>query len=127
MPLVALLLLNVTAIGVGLAVMADPPPTWLSVGWASMHVLILGRMIIAAVSSRTSHQRAPGPATAGTTSRSDGPVPAGADLADDAVPAAPPAAAVPPVTAGRTDRPATALGRVPAFAATATNPLEGER
>ncbi|MEJ3748603.1 glycosyltransferase family 2 protein [Actinomycetes bacterium KLBMP 9797] len=45
----ALLTLNATAIVVGLIVMADPPPTWLSVGWASMHVLILGRMVIEAV------------------------------------------------------------------------------
>ena len=31
--------------------MADPPPTWLCVVWASMHVVILGRMILAALSS----------------------------------------------------------------------------
>jgi cellulose synthase/poly-beta-1,6-N-acetylglucosamine synthase-like glycosyltransferase len=49
MPHVALLVLNVTAIAVGVAVMADPPPTWLSVGWASMLVLILGRMIVQAL------------------------------------------------------------------------------
>jgi cellulose synthase (UDP-forming) len=49
MPHLALLVLNVTAIAVGLVVMADPAPTWLCVGWASMHVLILGRMIIEAV------------------------------------------------------------------------------
>jgi cellulose synthase (UDP-forming) len=48
MPHLALLVLNVTAIAVGLIVMADPAPTWLCVGWASMHVLILGRMIIEA-------------------------------------------------------------------------------
>jgi cellulose synthase (UDP-forming) len=29
--------------------MADPPPTWLSVGWASMITLILGRMILESV------------------------------------------------------------------------------
>ncbi len=46
MPHVGLLVLNVTAIVVGVLVMADPPPTWLSVAWASMIVLILGRMII---------------------------------------------------------------------------------
>src|SRR5205814_5302602 len=45
MPHVALVVLNLTAIVVGLAVMADAPPTWLSVGWAGMLVLILGRMI----------------------------------------------------------------------------------
>jgi cellulose synthase (UDP-forming) len=49
MPHLALLLLNATAITVGIIVMADPPPTWLSVGWASMHVLILGRMIVESV------------------------------------------------------------------------------
>jgi cellulose synthase (UDP-forming) len=48
---VALLVLNVTAIVVGILVMADPPPTWLSVAWAGMHVIILGRMVLAAVSS----------------------------------------------------------------------------
>ncbi len=46
LPHLALLILNVTAIVVGVIVMADPPPTWLSVGWASMIALILGRMII---------------------------------------------------------------------------------
>lgn len=46
MPHVALLILNVTGITVGLIVMADPPPTWLSVSWATMIVLILGRMIV---------------------------------------------------------------------------------
>jgi cellulose synthase (UDP-forming) len=46
LPHLALLLLNLTGIVVGLIVMADPAPTWLSVGWASMIVLILGRMII---------------------------------------------------------------------------------
>jgi cellulose synthase (UDP-forming) len=30
-------------------VMADPAPTWLSVGWAAMIVLILGRMIVESV------------------------------------------------------------------------------
>jgi cellulose synthase (UDP-forming) len=45
MPHVALLLLNLTAIAVGVAVMADPAPTWLSVAWAAMIVFILGRMI----------------------------------------------------------------------------------
>ncbi|HKS99991.1 MAG TPA: glycosyltransferase [Rugosimonospora sp.] len=48
MPHVALLIVNVTAITVGLLVMADPAPTWLCVGWASMHVLILSRMVIEA-------------------------------------------------------------------------------
>ena len=50
MPNVALLILNGTAIVVGLIVMADPAPTWLSVGWAGMHVVILGRMVVASVS-----------------------------------------------------------------------------
>lgn len=49
MPHVALLTLNATAIAVGLVVMADPPPTWLSVAWASLLVLILGRMVLASV------------------------------------------------------------------------------
>ena len=62
MPLVALLVLNVTAIVVGLMVMADPPPTWLSVGWASMIVLILGRMILESVTGGRIRRR-------GTTTR----------------------------------------------------------
>jgi cellulose synthase (UDP-forming) len=49
MPHTALLILNLTAIAVGVMVMADPAPTWLSVAWASMIVLILGRMIIESV------------------------------------------------------------------------------
>jgi cellulose synthase (UDP-forming) len=49
MPHVALLILNVTAIAVGVIVMADPAPTWLSVAWAVMIVLILGRMILESV------------------------------------------------------------------------------
>jgi cellulose synthase (UDP-forming) len=49
MPHVVLLVLNATAIAVGVAVMADPAPTWLCVGWAGMHILILGRMIVEAV------------------------------------------------------------------------------
>jgi cellulose synthase (UDP-forming) len=51
MPHVALLTLNATAIAVGVVVMADPPPTWLSVGWATMLVLILGRMVLASVAA----------------------------------------------------------------------------
>lgn len=46
LPHLALLVLNLTGIVVGLVVMTDPAPTWLSIGWASMIVLILGRMII---------------------------------------------------------------------------------
>jgi cellulose synthase (UDP-forming) len=49
MPHVFLLVLNVTAIAVGVTVMTDPAPTWLSVGWATMIVLVLGRMIIESV------------------------------------------------------------------------------
>jgi hypothetical protein len=49
MPHMALLTLNATAIIVGLMVMADPPPTWLSAAWAAMHVVILSRMVIEAV------------------------------------------------------------------------------
>jgi cellulose synthase (UDP-forming) len=54
MPHIALLTVNITAIVVGLIVMADPAPTWLSVGWASMHVLILGRMIVEASTRKRS-------------------------------------------------------------------------
>ncbi|HET9519133.1 MAG TPA: glycosyltransferase family 2 protein, partial [Actinoplanes sp.] len=59
MPHVSLLILNVTAIVVGLIMMADPPPTWLSVAWSAMIVLILGRMIIESV---TGGRSAPPPA-----------------------------------------------------------------
>ena len=59
MPLVALLILNVTAIVVGVLVMADPAPTWLSVAWASMIVLILGRMIIESVTGGRIRYRRP--------------------------------------------------------------------
>nr|BFE70541.1 hypothetical protein GCM10020092_038420 [Actinoplanes digitatis] len=64
MPQLALLLLNVTGIVVGLAVMADPAPTWLSVAWATMIVLILGRMIVESVTG--SDTGTAGVATAGT-------------------------------------------------------------
>ena len=59
MPHVALLILNVTAIVVGVVVMADPPPTWLCVGWASMIVLILGRMILESVTGGQFRRRPP--------------------------------------------------------------------
>jgi cellulose synthase (UDP-forming) len=60
MPLVALLILNVTGIVVGVLVMADPAPTWLSVGWAAMIVLILGRMIVESVTGgRIRHRVTP--------------------------------------------------------------------
>lgn len=49
MPQLALVLLNLTGIVVGLVVMADPAPTWLSVAWATMIVLILGRIIVESV------------------------------------------------------------------------------
>jgi cellulose synthase (UDP-forming) len=52
MPQLALVLLNVTAIVVGVTVMADPAPTWLSVAWATMIVLILGRIILESVTGR---------------------------------------------------------------------------
>jgi cellulose synthase (UDP-forming) len=62
MPLVALLILNVTAIVVGILVMADPAPTWLSVAWASMIVLIVGRMIAESVTGgRIRYRPAAGP------------------------------------------------------------------
>jgi cellulose synthase (UDP-forming) len=63
MPHLALLILNVTAIAVGVIVMADPPPTWLSVGWASMIVLILGRMILESVTGGRIRRRSATPAT----------------------------------------------------------------
>jgi cellulose synthase (UDP-forming) len=49
MPQLALALLNATGIVVGLVVMADPAPTWLSVAWATMITLILGRIIVESV------------------------------------------------------------------------------
>lgn len=59
MPQVALLLLNVTGIVAGLVVMADPAPTWLSVAWATMIVLILGRMIVESVTGGRESPPAP--------------------------------------------------------------------
>ncbi len=61
MPQVALVLLNATGIVAGLVVMADPAPTWLSVTWATMIVLILGRMIIESVRGGHDEDAAAGP------------------------------------------------------------------
>ena len=69
MPLVAIMLLNGTAIVVGVLVMADPGPTWLSVGWAAMIVLILGRMIIESVTGGRIRSRATPPVAAPATPR----------------------------------------------------------
>jgi cellulose synthase (UDP-forming) len=44
-----LLILNLTGIVVGIAAMTDPPPVYLSVGWAALIILILGRMILESV------------------------------------------------------------------------------
>ncbi|MEV6601482.1 glycosyltransferase family 2 protein [Actinoplanes sp. NPDC051346] len=52
MPQLALVVLNVVGIVVGLVVMADPAPTWLSVAWATMIVLILGRIVVESVAGR---------------------------------------------------------------------------
>ena len=70
MPHTALLVLNVTAIAVGVLVMADPGPTWLSVAWASMIVLILGRMIVESITrsdavDEPERPAAPAPAPSG--------------------------------------------------------------
>jgi cellulose synthase (UDP-forming) len=73
LPHLALLVLNVTGIVVGVIVMADPPPTWLSVGWASMIVLILGRMIIESLTGGRSAE-APGTPEEGRAPRADRPV-----------------------------------------------------
>jgi cellulose synthase (UDP-forming) len=43
--------------------MADPAPTWLSVGWAAMIVLILGRMIVESVTGGRIRSGATAPAT----------------------------------------------------------------
>jgi cellulose synthase (UDP-forming) len=49
LPQVAFLLLNLVSIAVGLSTIVDLPATVLSVIWASMHVLILGRVVAEAV------------------------------------------------------------------------------
>jgi cellulose synthase (UDP-forming) len=49
LPHVGLLLLNAVAIVVGLSAMTDVPATLLSVAWASLHILILGRVIAEAL------------------------------------------------------------------------------
>ncbi|AGL18401.1 glycosyltransferase family 2 protein [Actinoplanes sp. N902-109] len=56
MPQLALVLLNVTGIVAGLVVMADPAPTWLSVAWATMIVLILGRIVIESATGRAGQE-----------------------------------------------------------------------
>jgi cellulose synthase/poly-beta-1,6-N-acetylglucosamine synthase-like glycosyltransferase len=49
LPQIALLLLNAVAIVVGLSAMTDVPATLLSVCWALLHILVLGRVIAEAV------------------------------------------------------------------------------
>ena len=49
MPHVALIALNCCAIVVGLSAMTDPAPTYLSIAWASMHIVFLGRLVGEAV------------------------------------------------------------------------------
>jgi cellulose synthase (UDP-forming) len=52
LPIVAMLLLNLMSIGVGLATMThNVPATLLSAAWASLYVLILGRVIVEAVTA----------------------------------------------------------------------------
>jgi cellulose synthase (UDP-forming) len=51
LPQIALLLFNAMSIGVGLRTIKDLPATMLSVAWASMYVLILGRVIVEAVTA----------------------------------------------------------------------------
>jgi cellulose synthase (UDP-forming) len=87
MPHVALLILNVTAITVGILVMADPPPTWLSVAWAAMIVVILGRMIIESVTGgrirgrrRTTAAPPSAPAAVLEPAATDRPIPVGAGI-----------------------------------------------
>ncbi len=49
LPQIGLLLLNAVAIAVGLSTMTDRPATLLSVFWASLHILVLGRVVAEAV------------------------------------------------------------------------------
>jgi cellulose synthase (UDP-forming) len=49
LPHIAFVLINLTAIAVGLTVVNDPPATYLSIAWACLHLLILGRVIVEAV------------------------------------------------------------------------------
>jgi cellulose synthase (UDP-forming) len=76
MPHIALLVLNVMAIAVGVTVMTDPGPTWLSIGWASMIILMLGRMIGEVFVGHRTAAATPEPAT---------PEPAAAPVAEDKV------------------------------------------
>jgi cellulose synthase (UDP-forming) len=48
-PQTALLLLNGTAIAVGVCTAVDPPATVLAVAWATLHTLILGRIVAEAL------------------------------------------------------------------------------
>lgn len=49
LPHVGFVLINLTAIAVGLTVVKDPPATYLSIAWACLHLLILGRVIVEAL------------------------------------------------------------------------------
>lgn len=49
LPQIGLVLLNMVAIAVGLSAMTNPPATLLAVGWAALHILILGRVIAEAL------------------------------------------------------------------------------
>jgi cellulose synthase (UDP-forming) len=49
LPQVGLLLLNAVSIGVGFATMTDRPATILAATWASLHILVLGRVVGEAV------------------------------------------------------------------------------
>jgi len=59
LPHVALMVLNVSAIVAGLAVMAEPAPTYLSVAWASLHLLLLGRVVAEALRGTPAHRLDP--------------------------------------------------------------------
>ena len=100
LPHLALLVLNLTGIAVGLTVMADPPPTWLSAAWASMHVLLLGR-VTAEPFTRRRAARDAGETTPPTPIEGDATMTSVTTQHDGAGPAeAPPAVPVP-----RSDRP----------------------
>ncbi len=49
LPQIGLLLLNIVAIAVGLHATTDLPATVLAVGWAVLHILVLGRVVAEAV------------------------------------------------------------------------------
>jgi cellulose synthase (UDP-forming) len=61
MPHIFLIGLNACAIAVGLSVFANPAPTMLAIGWASVHTALLGRVVFEAMRNEEHNKRAAAP------------------------------------------------------------------